>query len=106
MTPFTRTPTPRQLHLCGVCASPLVEPDEASRIASDRWLVALRCPECGWHGATEASRVEIEALETVLDHAIEVICEQLTELARERFVDEIERFAAALAAGAIEPMDF
>ncbi|MDX6663909.1 MAG: hypothetical protein QOG68_115 [Solirubrobacteraceae bacterium] len=37
-------------HVCGSCASHLVQEVERERLSTRYWSLTLRCPECSWAG--------------------------------------------------------
>jgi DNA-directed RNA polymerase subunit RPC12/RpoP len=96
----------RELHVCATCRSPLMEPVEWTEAPDDRWLLELRCPECGDRFRGVVDNAAVKAYSDRLDRATEQIVSDLRQLGHEVFVAQAERFIASLRAGAIHPMDF
>jgi len=101
----TRIGGSSKLH-CPRCGSPFVQPGGLDRYGAERWRLDLRCPECDWSGRHMFSTGEIEAIEEELDRGSDELIGQLAELVRINMADYIERFVSALAADAIQPIDF
>jgi hypothetical protein len=96
----------RELHICPVCSSDLVQPVEWAEDTETRWQLTLECPNCLWleHGVYD--RHQIEELEDRLDEGLAEMIGDLQRLAQANMVDDIERFVAALNADQILPEDF
>jgi hypothetical protein len=94
------------LHVCPECRSRLVYPTAWDEAGSDRWELLLRCPNCEWEAAGLFDRATVEALDEELDRGTHGLLTDLKQLMHANMEEEIERFIAALYAGAIEPMDF
>ncbi len=92
---WSTSPTPRST----VRRGPLPEGEE-------RWQLLLRCPNCEWEGAGIFDRETVERLDEELDHGTHALLTDLKQLMHANMEEEIERFIAALHAGAILPMDF
>ncbi len=95
-----------ELHLCAACGSPLVHPVEWEQIGRGSWTVSLRCPNCWWTGSGIYAQELVDAFDLALDEGIEALMEDLRELSRANFVEDGERFVAALWADAVLPEDF
>jgi len=95
----------RQLHLCEACASKLVYPTDWTQ-DGERWRVSLRCPECEWTGQEVFDQDAVDAFDEQLEDGTQLVLQQLRELASANMSEYVERFAAALEAGAILPEDF
>jgi hypothetical protein len=101
------------LRICPECDCRLCFESAAEPIAFDTWLIVVQCPNC-WHAwRRTVSDVVLELFEHALDDdtiAIEAALDQLVVAnARDeaqQLAAEVERFAAALEADAIVPMDF
>ena len=94
------------LHVCRVCASKLVRPVIAVPLESGLWFVELVCPNC-WSGRRSVhDEADLDRLEDELDRGDAALRASLKELTDANHREEIERFARALAADAILPMDF
>ena len=94
------------LHVCDHCSSSLVYPTEWDEAGPDHWRVELRCPNCEWYGEGIYDQDTVEAFDDVLDQGIDVLLGDYRALVNSNMEDEIDRFAAALAADAILPSDF
>jgi hypothetical protein len=94
------------LHRCLNCASGLVHPVEWEPVGPDSWSVLLRCPDCEVHRAGVFEQPILDEFDRELDRGDELLRRHYVRRVRENMADEIERFAAALAAGAILPEDF
>jgi hypothetical protein len=102
-----RTPDrPAELHVCPECASELVLPVTWEEAGTTHWDVTLRCPDCEWIGGGVFDVASIERFDEELDRGTETLVRDLQRLMRANMEDEIERWVAALAAGAILPEDF
>jgi hypothetical protein len=105
-----RTMTTREhtseLHECLNCASELVHPVEWEPAGPTSWSVLLRCPNCEVHRLGVFEQVELDAFEAHLDHGEELVREAYERVVRENMQADADRFAHALAAGAILPEDF
>lgn len=95
-----------QMHVCGTCDSPLVQPIEWQPTSTECWQVTLRCPECESCATGVFTAEEVEAFDEELDRGMDEIVCDLATLETSIFQDEVERFAAALQADLILPEDF
>jgi hypothetical protein len=68
--------------------------------------VALRCPNCEWHGSGVFSQELVDWFDEQLDHGTDALVRDLKRLTRANMQEEIDRFVAALRADAILPEDF
>jgi len=91
---------------CPGCGSQLVLPTAWEEAGSGSWRVTLRCPEC----ETFRQGCFGEAVLNVFDERLEAGSEALRadyqRLCRANMAAEVERFVAAVDAGAIAPEDF
>jgi hypothetical protein len=95
------------LHICPSCRAPFVVPGEASDLLADQLCrLDLRCVDCGWEQTSIHSEAELEALDRELDRGYADILWALEVLWIGNEEEAIQRFSAALAAGAILPEDF
>jgi hypothetical protein len=104
--PLRAPDRPVELHVCPVCASELVLPVTWEEAGMTHWDVTLRCPDCEWSGSGVFDVDAIERFDEELDRGTETLVRDLQRLMRANMEDEIERWVAALAAGAILPEDF
>jgi hypothetical protein len=98
--------SPAELHVCPECASGLVLPLAWAEAGRTRWDVTLHCPNCDWLGRGVYDETLVERFDEELDRGTEVLVRDLQRLMRANMEDDVERFVAALRAGAILPEDF
>ncbi len=96
----------QDLHVCVSCNSPLVYPVEWDEVSAEAWRVTLRCPECETFRDGVFAQDTVDAFDEELDAGCEMLTSDLRRLARANMAEDTDRFAAALAAGAILPEDF
>ncbi|MGO9753743.1 MAG: hypothetical protein ACLP22_19995 [Solirubrobacteraceae bacterium] len=96
----------RQLHICPLCASNLVQPIAWSAQPQARWQLTLECPNCGWTEEDVYERSQVEALEDKLDDGLCKMIADLQRLVKANMADDVERFVSALLADQILPEDF
>lgn len=96
----------RPLHICVDCDSSLVYPTDWQEAGPDHWDVELRCPNCEWRGNGVFHQDLVESFDDELDRGIDVLLSDYRALVSSNMEDEIDRFARALDAGAILPVDF
>lgn len=96
----------RELHVCTRCASALVYPTDWEEAGDEAWRVSLRCPECESRREGVFSQATVEAFDEQLEAGADDLIGDLRRLYRANMAEEIETFAAALAADAILPEDF
>jgi hypothetical protein len=96
----------QDLHVCTVCSGELVYPVEWEEVSSTHWEVALRCPSCEHFDVGVFDQETVDRFDEELDHGTELLVRDLKRLTRANMEEEIDRFAAALNADAIWPMDF
>lgn len=110
--PYTRVRQPalddadRDLCVCEMCASELVEPVEWESAGPDSWRVALRCPNCEHWTDGVFSQECVDAFDERLDDGTAVLLADLKRLEQANMSDAVDRFLGALNAGAILPEDF
>lgn len=101
------------LRICPECDCRLCFESGSEPLAPDTWLVVIQCPNC-WHSWSRTlDDATLTLLEYALDDDMRVIAVAAEEFSYMNAVDyakelaaEVARFAAALEAGAILPMDF
>ena len=94
------------LHLCRGCDSGLVYPRAIEKRGKACWKVELRCPECGWTDTGTFGEDVIEEFEKELDRGYAELESALADLVKENMAEYADRFALAIAADAIHPIDF
>jgi hypothetical protein len=94
------------LHVCPECRSSLVQPLDWHDAGPDHWLLERFCPECWWAEEERHEQRVMEAFDIALDDGTDALIRALHELTAERMQEDVERFAAALRAGALLPEDF
>jgi hypothetical protein len=94
------------LSQCTGCGSQLVYPVEWDEAGPRHWEVTLRCPECEEISAGTYDQATVDRFDEVLDDGTDALVRDLKRLMRANMEDEVERFSAALHAGAILPEDF
>ena len=101
---------PRQpiegLHVCPECDRDLVYPVEWEEVSDMQWDVLLRCPNCEWTERDVHDQETVDRFDEVLDEGTDALQRDLKRLTQANMEEEADRFAAALAAGAIWPEDF
>jgi hypothetical protein len=101
------------LRICPKCDCRLCFESAAEPMTPELWLVVVQCPNC-WHAWRQTvNDLVLELFEHALDEDTRYIEGALDEIAianacaeAEELAAEVERFAYALEAGAIVPMDF
>lgn len=96
----------RGLHVCGACASDLVQPQSWTETEAGHWWIELRCPECEHRHEGVYSQPLLDAFDEQLNADTDALMGSYRRLVRENLADEVERFTDALHAGAILPEDF
>ena len=96
----------RDLCVCEMCASELVEPVEWASAGPSSWHVALRCPECEYWTEGVFSQECVDRFDERLDDGTAVLLEDLKRLEHANMSEAVERFVGALNSGAILPEDF
>jgi hypothetical protein len=94
------------LHVCLDCQSELVYPVEWEEAGTENWYVVLQCPNCLIEREGVFGQETVEALDEELDRGAEALARDYKRLMRANMAEEVERFAAALDADAILPLDF
>jgi hypothetical protein len=94
------------LHRCRSCRSELVYPTEWEEAGETHWEVTLRCPNCEWSETGVFAQRAVEHFDEELDRGTDALVADLRRLVQANMEDEVERFVAALHAGAVLPEDF
>jgi hypothetical protein len=94
------------LHVCIECSCRLVYPVEWEEAGPENWTVLLHCPNCEVYREGVFTQETVEAYDEELDRGEEILEANYKRLVQANMTDEAERFAGALAAGAILPEDF
>jgi len=98
---------PDGLHVCQRCALPFVVPGEVREVVgADRVRLDLACTNCGWQTTSVHHDAELSRLELQLDRSFADLLWTLEVVWIANEEGAIERFAAALDAGAILAEDF
>ena len=106
VAPAPVSPAVDGLHVCPECRSGLVQPREWRDAGPDHWLLDRFCPECWWTGEDRHPQDVMEAFDIALDDGTDALIRSLHALTAERMQEDVERFTAALRAGALLPEDF
>ena len=110
--PYTRVRQPalddsdRDLCVCEMCASELVEPVEWEAAGPRGWRVGLRCPDCEYWTEGVFSQECVDRFDECLDDGTAVLLADLKHLEQANMSEAVGRFVGALQAGAILPEDF
>jgi ribosomal protein S27E len=106
--PATLTPVGYQqgLHVCGHCGSELVQPQWWEETPGGSWRVELRCPDCEHRHVGVFAQNVVDDFDERLNEGSDALATSYRRLVRDNLVEEMERFAGALRAGAILPEDF
>jgi hypothetical protein len=96
----------QDLHVCVECDSELVYPVQWEEAGAENWSVLLHCPNCDVFREGVFTQDNVELFDEELDRGADALARDYKRLMRANMADEIERFAGALAAGAILPEDF
>jgi hypothetical protein len=101
------------LRTCQDCGCSLCFESAAEPLTHTMWLVVVQCPNCwsAWRRTVDDAVLELfeRALDgdtLIIETAIEQLAYENERWEAEQAAAEAARFAAALAADAIQPMDF
>jgi hypothetical protein len=101
------------LRICPDCDCRLCFESAAEPMTAELWLVVVQCPNCWGAWRRTVTDVQLELFEHALDddtRAIEAVLDQVSMenavAEAEALESEVARFAAALDANAILPVDF
>jgi hypothetical protein len=95
-----------QLHLCPTCDSNLVQPVDFEPLERGSCYVELQCPNCWSSRGGVHEQADLDRLDEELDRGHAALLAAINEVTRSNMQEEIDRFARALEADAILPMDF
>jgi hypothetical protein len=98
--------TSPQLHVCPACGSDLVQLMDFEPLEPGSCYVETLCPSCWWSSGGVHDQAAVDRLDEELSRGEAVLLAALDELSRSNMREQVERFARALAADAILPMDF
>ena len=107
--PFTDDPPAephQELQVCMECSSELVYPVQWEESGMENWSVMLHCPNCDVYREGTFTQETVEVFDEELDRGADALARDYKRLMRANMSEEIERFAGALATGAILPEDF
>jgi hypothetical protein len=96
----------QELHVCIECSSELVYPVQWEESGSQDWSVLLHCPNCDVYREGIFTQDTVELFDEELDRGADALAHDYKRLMRANMAEEVERFAGALATGAIVPEDF
>jgi hypothetical protein len=91
---------------CPECGSRLLQLVDAEPHPPGGWNAVLECPECWATADRHLGDDTIEEFDRCFDDGIRMLVDQLRRMTAEHFLDDVERFIAALRADAILPEDF
>jgi len=95
-----------QMHVCTRCASSLVHPIDWNARGLEGWYVELRCPNCELVRTGLFTQGSIDDFDEELDQGTAGLERELNLLTRANMREYADRFIAALALDAIQPVDF
>ncbi len=93
-------------HLCPDCDCSLVYPVAWMAVPPERWSVDVRCPNCERREIVVLDQDVADRFDEELERGAETLMSDLKRLTLANMADHVDRFVAALGAGAIHPMDF
>jgi hypothetical protein len=96
----------QELHVCLECSSELVYPVQWEESGTENWSVLLHCPNCDVYREGIFTQDTVELFDEELDRGADALARDYKRLMRANMAEEVERFAGALATGAIVPEDF
>ena len=104
----TPTTTVTNLDVCTACGRAFVVPAAVLEVVPDsrNYVIELQCNNCAWTMVGTFDEDTMEAMDRALDRSQEALERAANKLYRENMLEEIDRFAAALAADLILPEDF
>jgi ribosomal protein S27E len=96
----------RELHICVNCGSELVYPVQWEEAGVRSWNVTIRCPDCEWTEGGVFTQEQCDRFDDQLETGTDALSRDYKRLVTANMSEEIDRFAAALDADAILPIDF
>jgi hypothetical protein len=94
------------LHVCSTCRSGFVHSMERRRDRHARWLLRLRCGQCGACRDVIVNDDLLQRFDADVSRGLAAIASDLATLDREHMARQVEAFAAALERDLIDPGDF
>jgi hypothetical protein len=104
--PEPRKDADRDLHVCPDCRSDLVYPVAWEEADETHWSITLRCPNCEWGEDGVYAQEGCDRFDDELERGTDALTRDYKRLMAANLAEEIDRFAEALDADAILPMDF
>jgi hypothetical protein len=101
----TRT-SERVLHICPGCESNLVYPVQWEEADESHWHITLRCPNCEHAEDGVFGQEQCDGFDDELERGTDALTRDYKRLMTANLSEEIDRFAKALEADAILPVDF
>lgn len=97
---------PAELWMCPSCGSDLVHPRTMHEHDEGTWTIERWCPACDWDDVGVFDRDQVEHFHDALDEGTEELLTALHTMTRLNMEDDVDRLAAAIRRGLIQPMDF
>jgi hypothetical protein len=94
------------LHVCPACGSKLVQPLDFEPLPPSSCYIELLCPNCRWTRRGVHDQADVDRFDEELERGEAALLASIEELTRSNMLEEADRFALALAANGILPMDF
>src|SRR5262245_4823869 len=95
-----------ELTRCPECNSDFVFPEQWEELGKEAYVLWLRCPECEWSTTGVFALDAVERFDDELDRGQVELVRALKRIERSNMIDEIDQLSRALAADAVQPMDF
>jgi hypothetical protein len=94
------------LHICPACGSHLVQAVDVEPLERGSCYVELLCPNCWWTRVGVHDQADFDRFDEELERGEAALLAAVEEVTYSNMRDEVDRFARALEADAILPMDF
>lgn len=91
---------------CPVCDRTLAQPVWWRRLNGDRWLIVMRCPDCGAEYGDELDDARVKDLDHHMHRHRAYLEAHLAAIETAEATAEVERFVDALAREELTPDDF